>query len=106
MEENKKNGKAIASLVLGIVSVVMIFLGLGWISLFTSIVGLILGISAKKEQTSGMAIAGVALNIIGLVISVFIFMACIAMIGTMGSAMSSIVDSMGQTMNIINSTGI
>lgn len=64
-----KNGKAIASLVLGIVSLIT------WlIPLFgypTSIIGIILSVSGMKSENKGMGIAGLVMSIIALV-------ACIA----------------------------
>ena len=62
------SGKAVASLVLGIV-------GLGaWciplIGLPVSIIGLVLGIRALKSPSRGMAIAGIVLAILGLVATV------------------------------------
>jgi|GEM_PF-4366734 len=48
--ENKTNSKAIISLVLGIVSCVTLFFGYGaLIGVVLSIVGIILGVQAKKE---------------------------------------------------------
>ena len=57
-------GKAIASMVLGIVGL------LAWIlplcGFPVTIVGLILGIVDRKSSRRGMAIAGIVMNIIGL----------------------------------------
>lgn len=63
---NPKKGMAIASLVLGIVSIV---LGacFWYISAPGAIVGLILGIMSNKAQKKGLATAGIVLCIIGLV---------------------------------------
>ncbi|MFB4163608.1 DUF4190 domain-containing protein [Alteribacillus sp. JSM 102045] len=69
------NGKAITSLVLGIVSLVMIVLFV-IISPVLSILGLIFGILALKEikrsgqNGRGLAIAGNTCSIIGLIVSV------------------------------------
>ncbi|MBP3255405.1 MAG: hypothetical protein J6M60_02815 [Clostridia bacterium] len=65
MENNKTDGKYIASLVLGICS-------LTFGALIIPIIGLILSIKSKKEleaknETNGMVTAGLVLNIIGLV---------------------------------------
>ena len=73
----KSNGKAIASLVLGIISLVLIFTGYG------TIVGIIAGtsasswINARKENPSGMATAGIVLSIIGLAVCAFVFVSCV-----------------------------
>ena len=56
MEQKETNGMAVASLVLGIVSAVCIFFGyFAFIGIITGIIGLILGIMAKKKQPCGMA---------------------------------------------------
>ncbi len=88
MSENggQGNGKAIASLVLGIVAVVCVFFGYGaLLGIVLGIVGLILGISAKKENPSGMATAGVVLSIIAIAICAVGFIACVACVGILGN---------------------
>lgn len=40
---------AIASLILGIISLVLSFFGLGIISVFTAIIGIILGVLGRKD---------------------------------------------------------
>ncbi|MDF2543984.1 MAG: putative rane protein [Herbinix sp.] len=89
--ENQRNGKAIASLVLGIVSLVFIFFGYGaLLGLAMAIVGLVLGIQAKKENpNNGQAKAGVILCIIGLGLCALSFLACVACVGALGSIASS-----------------
>lgn len=85
------NGKAIASLVLGIVAVVCVFFGYGaLLGIVLGIIGLILGINAKKESPSGMATAGVALSIIAIAICAIGFIACVACVGILGSIGSSL----------------
>lgn len=80
--EQKNNGKAIASLVLGIAALVLaVFAGMafyGWIGTICGIVGLILGVMAKKESPSGMATAGIVLSIIGLAWGIIATIACYA----------------------------
>ena len=62
MEQKQTNGMAVASLVLGIVSAVCIFFGyFAFIGIITGIVGLVLGVMAKKKQPCGMATAGIVL---------------------------------------------
>ena len=95
MEEKKSNGFAIASLVLGIVSVVFSFIGLSVpFGLVLGIVGIILGVNAKKKNPSGMATAGLVLSIIGTILCALIFIACVALVGVgasiYGSALSTI----------------
>jgi len=86
LEQQKNNGKAVASMVLGIISVIFIFTGsFSLIGIVLAIIGLILGISAKKESPSGMATAGIVLSIIGLALCAISFLACVACIGAFGS---------------------
>ena len=89
---------AVASLVLGIVSVVVNFFGLFWLGLVTSIIGLVLGVMARKKAPSGMATAGFVLSIIGLVISGITIVACLACVGAAGGALNELENSI-QTLN-------
>lgn len=63
----RSSGKAIASMVLGICSL------LAWlcpiVGLAVSIIGLVLGVQAKKLQRNGMATAGIVTSVIGLTLS-------------------------------------
>ncbi len=70
-KENTGKGLGIASLVLGIVSVVTSFFCCGLFGI-APIVGLILGIVSKsqKKENNGMAIAGIILSAVALVIVV------------------------------------
>ena len=63
-----QSGKAVASLVLGIIAV--LFCGLPIISVPVSIVGLVLAVMARKEGKSGLATAGLVLSIISLILSI------------------------------------
>ncbi len=65
-----KKGFAIASLVLGIVSVV--FMCVWYLGIPAAILGLIFGIIANKAKKNGMATAGIVLSIIGLVLVVIL----------------------------------
>jgi hypothetical protein len=89
VEQEKKDGKAIASLVLGIVSCIFIFIpGYSLIGIIPGVIGLILGISSKKTAPSGLATAGIVLSIIGLAIcaiSFLVFIACVGAIASLGS---------------------
>lgn len=67
---------AIASLVLGIVSILLVLSGLGApIALVTSIIGIVLGGMSRKKQSegNGMATAGLVCSIISLIIVVLVF---------------------------------
>ena len=73
---------AIASLVLGIISLVLSFFGLGMISVFTVIIGIILGVLGRKDpEKKGMATAGLVCSIIALVLGIVMWVACAAIIG-------------------------
>ncbi|MDR1564946.1 MAG: DUF4190 domain-containing protein [Oscillospiraceae bacterium] len=61
--QDDKNGLAVGSLVLGIISIVCV----GWL---WGVVGLILGLQAKKKKPGvkeGLATVGIVLSIIGIV---------------------------------------
>lgn len=81
-------GAAIASLVLGIVAIVLWWFGYSSIiSLIASIVGLVLASSAKKAgYTGGIRTAGFVLSLIGLIGGAVIFLACVACAGLLGVA--------------------
>lgn len=80
------DGKAIASLVLGIISLITVFTGtFAIVGIVLSIVGLILGINSKKTNPSGMATAGIVLSIIALVLTSLTFLACVACVGMLAS---------------------
>ncbi len=82
---------AVASLVLGIISVVCSFIGgLNIVGLIVGIVGLVLGILAKKKQSTGMATAGIVLSIIGIVLTAIVLVACAACVGNTACALSSL----------------
>lgn len=90
--ENNQNvpgkGAAVASLVLGIIAVVLWFFG------YTSIVSVILGIvglvcagNAKKAGfIGGLRTAGFVLSLIGLIGGGIAFVACVACAGAIGAA--------------------
>jgi hypothetical protein len=78
MEEDPGKGMAIASLVLGIISLCMPYAGIA-----TAIVGLVLGIIARKKQQAtgmptGMAIAGIVCSAISLAFAILITIFCIS----------------------------
>ena len=65
--QNHGGGKAIASLVLGIIGLIAWFIPLFGFPIF--LVGLIVGIKDMKSQNRGLAIAGIVLCIIVLVLT-------------------------------------
>jgi hypothetical protein len=71
---NQSKGLSVASLVLGIISLVTSFFGGG---LVVGIVGIILAVVAKKKgQTGAMATVGLVLSIVGIVISILVLAIC------------------------------
>lgn len=89
------NGAAVASLVLGILSLVF-SLGIiavplaGLLSGVCAVVGIILGASGRKKQfRQGMATAGLICSVIALVLSIIGLVSCVACAGCLGlSALS------------------
>lgn len=71
LQRQPSNGLAIASMVLGIISIV---LGLCYgVGIIFGIVSIILGIMSKKAsdgKLSGMALAGIICSVIGIIISI------------------------------------
>jgi len=61
----RHSGKAVASMVLGIIGLIAWFIPLFGMPI--TIVGLVLGIKGKNSSKKGMAIAGIVMCIIGLV---------------------------------------
>jgi len=82
---------AIASLVLGIISVVLWWFGYSAIvSVVLSIVGLVLaGNSKKAGYTGGMRTAGFVLNLIALIGGAIFFIACVACVGMISAFSAS-----------------
>ncbi|MDR2168278.1 MAG: DUF4190 domain-containing protein [Clostridiales bacterium] len=67
---------AIASLVLGILSLFFMFIPM-FPAFIVAIVGIVLAIAARKRgNTSGMATAGLVCSIIALVLTGLVFVAC------------------------------
>ena len=91
MEENNNipgKGAATASLVLGIISVVLWFFGYSaLVSVILGIVGLLLAGNAKKAGfNGGIRTAGFVLSLIGLIGGAIFFVACVACVGAIGAA--------------------
>lgn len=84
-QPGNKKGMAIASMVLGIVAVVLFCLW--YISIPAAIVGLILGVLSNKAGKDGMATAGIVLSIIALAIAIIWILGLSALVaGLMGAA--------------------
>lgn len=82
----------VASLILGIISVVLalFFSGFGWLASILGLVGVILGAVARKKAKTGVATAGLVLSIIGLVLGLLLYIACVACIGGLAGAASAV----------------
>ena len=69
---NQKNGKAVAALVLGIVSLLGLCIPL--VGIICGIIAIILAVMAKKEgSTDGTQKAGMIWGIIGIVVSIIMW---------------------------------
>lgn len=90
MDNKSVPGKnaAVASLVLGIISVVLWFFGYSAIiSVILSIIGLVLAGNSKKAGfEGGIRTAGYVLSLIGLIGGAIFFIACVACVSVFGSA--------------------
>lgn len=96
MPPKKNNGKAVASLVLGILAVLTIFTGIGAVvGLVLGIIGIIMGVNAKKEidisgeEGKGMATAGLVCSIIATALCGIGALCAICTIGAFGAAACS-----------------
>ena len=90
LENNSAKSKGVASLVLGILSLVVVWFGYGsLLAMILSIIGIVLGVGARKELTPdqgrGLATAGMICSIIGLVLSTLWLLACVLCIGAFAS---------------------
>lgn len=82
---------AVASLVLGICSLVFPFIGLGWLSALLGIVGIVLGALGKKNtEKQGLATAGIVMSIIAVALGIVSWIACAACIGGIASIGNSL----------------
>lgn len=81
----------VASLVLGIIAIVIgLFTAgsLGWLGAIIAIIGIVLGALGKKNpEKSGIATAGLVLSIIGLILCLLLYIACAACIGGLASSL-------------------
>lgn len=84
---NESKGLSIASMVLGIVSLVM--LCIYYISIPCAILAIIFAIVGRKKGGKGMATAGLVLGIIALAIDVIIVVGIIGLAGEIFSTASS-----------------
>ena len=78
----------VASLVLGIISLVIdVFTGgaAGWIGAIFALIGTILGaVGRKNPEKKGIATAGMVCSIIGLVLGIIMYVACVGCLAGAG----------------------
>ncbi len=82
----------VASLVLGIISLVcgLFLTGFQWIGAIVGLVGIILGAVGKKNpENKGIATAGMVCSIIGFILCIILYVACVACISGLAAAGSS-----------------
>lgn len=90
---NSKNGKAVASLVLGIVSLVFLLI-FPFISPVLGIIGIVLGVQSRKELEAtpeagrSMATAGMVCSIVALVLSLMVVACTVMFAGAVLSEMA------------------
>ena len=79
----------VASLVLGIIALLIgIFSSglLGWLGAIVAIIGIVLGaLGRKNPEAKGLATAGLVCSIIGLILCLILYIACAACVGALGS---------------------
>lgn len=77
----------VASLVLGIIAIIIGLVSagsLGWLGAILAIVGIVLGALGRKDPAkSGIATGGLVCSIIGLILSISLYVACAACVGAM-----------------------
>lgn len=75
----------VASLVLGILSLLIGLFSsglLGWLGAIMAIIGIILGaLGRKNPENKGISTAGLVCSIIGLVLCLILYIACAACVG-------------------------
>jgi len=103
MESNANHGKAVASLVLGIVGILFWFSGMGSIiSIVVGIIGIVLASQAKKAgNTEGIRTAGFVLSIISLVGGSVIFIVLILVVGSLSIVGASYGSFLGSFLNAL-----
>ncbi len=78
MEQSKTPTKAVASLALGIISIVCVlgFFYTSFVGAVTGLIAIILASKARKEYKSGIATAGFVCGIVGTSLSLLMFASC------------------------------
>ena len=79
---------AIAALVIGIISIVLSFFGMGIYGAILGIVGVVLGVLGKKDpERKGMATAGMVCSIVGIVLGLIFWIACLGVASSLSSSL-------------------
>lgn len=94
----------VASLVLGIISIVFCFIpGISIIGIVTGLVAIILGVMAKKDEAEkSKATAGLIMGIIGLSLSIIIWVSCVVCANKIVSESRNALERAGYTEENIN----
>lgn len=82
----------VASLVLGIISLLcgLFLAGFQWVGAIVGLIGIILGAAGKKDpEKKGIATAGMVCSIIGFILCIILYVACVACIGGLAAATSN-----------------
>ena len=89
MDNNNTNKSlAIASLVLGILSIVFAFVYI-YVGLIAGVVGIVLGVKARKETPCGLATAGFVCSIVGTALSAVMLVCALCVVGASIAALAS-----------------
>ena len=79
----------VASLVLGILAIIIgVFSSglFGWLGAIIAIIGIILGaVGRKNPESKGIATGGLVCSIIGLILCLLLYLACAACVGGLAS---------------------
>ena len=94
-DATKKNGMATASMVLGIISIVLFLTS--WIAVILGILAIIFGVVAKNKikedpelaHTAGQAKGGLIMGIIGVVLGLVVLVAALWLFSTVGDSLDS-----------------
>ena len=85
-DNSTSNGPAVASLVLGILSIICSFFGYSSIAgLLFGIIGTVLGAKARKQSQTGIATGGFVCSIIGLILSAVGLVCALACVSALSS---------------------
>ncbi|MBR5425064.1 MAG: hypothetical protein IK106_00950 [Clostridiales bacterium] len=87
---------AVGSLVCGILALVFgLIAPIGWVGAVLGVIGIILAVQGKKKQPekASLCTAGLVLSIIGLVIGVIFYLACVACVKGTKDAIDDAVSS-------------